>query len=206
MKNLFKSIFDIGSSLIGLIVLSPILLVLSVLIYFNMGSPVIFRQERPGLKGKAFIMYKFRTMTDTKDETGKDLPDHIRLTRLGRFLRSTSLDELPELMNVLKGDMSVVGPRPLATDYLERYSPEQMRRHDIKPGITGWAQVNGRNDLSWSNRFKLDVWYVDNHSFFLDLKILALTIIKVLKREGVEVEGQSAGQSFYGNSEKEENI
>ena len=171
-----------------------------------MGSPVIFKQERPGLKGKGFIMYKFRTMKDTKDETGEDLPDHIRLTRLGRFLRGTSLDELPELMNVLKGDMSLVGPRPLRIAYLERYSPEQMRRHDIKPGITGWAQVNGRNDLSWSNRFKLDVWYVDNHNFFLDLKIIALTIFKVLKREGVEVEGQSTGQSFYGNSEEEENV
>ncbi len=206
MKISLKRLFDITSSLVGLILLSPILFLLSILIYFNMGGPVIFKQKRPGKNGEIFTMYKFRTMTDAKDETGAFLPDHIRLTGLGRFLRGTSLDELPELMNVIKGDMSLVGPRPLSIEYLEWYSPEQNRRHDIKPGITGWAQVNGRNELSWGKRFKLDIWYVDNQSFLLDLKILALTILKVLKREGVEVEGQSTGQSFYGNAEKEENV
>ncbi|WKA53858.1 sugar transferase [Planococcus shixiaomingii] len=206
MKNWIKNFFDKGSSLIGLIILSPLLLLISFLIYLNLGKPIIFKQERPGYKGGIFVMYKFRTMNDKKDEKGEVLPDHIRLTKLGRFLRSTSLDELPELINVLKGDMSLVGPRPLAIEYLERYSPEQMRRHDVKPGITGWAQVNGRNNLSWGNRFKLDVWYVDNHNFFIDLKIIALTFIKVLSRDGVVVEGQSVGKSFYGNTEKEENI
>ncbi|TWT03727.1 sugar transferase [Planomicrobium sp. CPCC 101079] len=206
MKFFIKKSFDIGSSLIALILLSPLLLLLSIIIYFNMGSPVIFKHQRPGFKGNLFLMYKFRTMTDEKDEHGELLPDHIRLTKLGRFLRSTSLDELPELINVLKGDMSLVGPRPLEVVYLEHYSPEQMRRHDVKPGITGWAQVNGRNELSWENRFKLDVWYVDNHNFFIDLKIILITILKVVKREGVLVEGASSGEAFYGNLKKEEHV
>ncbi|TWT27859.1 sugar transferase [Planomicrobium sp. CPCC 101110] len=206
MKFFIKKLFDISSSLIALIIFSPLLIVLSLIVFLNMGSPFIFKHERPGLKGKLFVMYKFRTMTDEKDENGQLLPDHIRLTKLGRFLRSTSLDELPELINVLKGDMSLVGPRPLEVEYLERYSPEQMRRHDVKPGITGWAQVNGRNELAWENRFKLDVWYVDNHNFFIDLKIIFITILRVLQRDGVEVEGNSSGESFYGNIKKEEHI
>lgn len=204
MKSFIKKTFDIGSSLIALIILSPLFILLSIIIYLNMGGPVIFKHERPGYKGKLFTMYKFRTMTDKKDENGQLLPDHIRLTKLGRLLRSTSLDELPELINVLKGDMSVVGPRPLEVWYLELYSPEQMRRHDVKPGITGWAQVNGRNSLSWENRFKLDVWYVDNHNFFIDLKIIFITLLKVVKREDVLVEGASSGEGFLGNLKKEE--
>ena len=206
MNSLLKSLFDKVSAFVGLITLSPLFCLFSVLIYFDMGRPVIFKQKRPGMNDEIFTMYKFRTMTDAKDEKGAFLPDHIRLTKLGRFLRGTSIDELPELVNVLKGDMSLVGPRPLLIEYLERYSPEQKRRHHIKPGITGWAQVNGRNELSWEKRFKLDIWYVDNQNFLLDLKILALTILKVLKRDGVEVEGKSAGQSFNGNSEKEEHV
>lgn len=161
-----------------------------------MGQPVLFRQKRPGLNGKPFDLLKFRTMTEDRDEKGDLLPDRSRLTRLSRLVRSTSLDELPELFNVLKGDMSLVGPRPLLMRYLERYTPEQMRRHEVKPGITGWAQVNGRNALTWEEKFKLDVWYVDNQSFWLDLKIIALTIWKLIKREGINQPGQATAAEF----------
>jgi len=162
----------------------------------KLGRPVIFRQQRPGFLGKPFTIYKFRTMTDAQDENGHILPDAERLTRLGRFLRSTSLDELPELWNVLKGDMSFVGPRPLLMEYLGRYTPQQARRHEVKPGITGWAQVNGRNALTWEEKFKLDVWYVDNIGFRLDMKIIAMTVWKILKREGINQPGQATMEEF----------
>jgi len=164
-----------------------------------MGSPVLFRQVRPGLHRKPFVMYKFRTMRDLRDTEGRLLPDEMRLTRVGHILRATSLDELPELFNVLKGEMSLVGPRPLLMEYLELYTPEQARRHEVKPGITGWAQVNGRNAITWEEKFKLDVWYVDNWSLGLDLKILALTLIKVLKREGISADGHATMPEFRGS-------
>jgi lipopolysaccharide/colanic/teichoic acid biosynthesis glycosyltransferase len=169
------------------------------LVRVNMGAPVLFHQERPGLHGRPFILYKFRTMRDLRDVEGRLLPDEMRLTRLGRILRSTSLDELPELFNVLKGEMSLVGPRPLLMEYLNRYTPEQARRHEVKPGITGWAQVNGRNAITWEEKFKLDVWYVDNWNLGLDLKILGLTLIKVLKREGISAGGHATMPEFRGS-------
>lgn len=198
MKKLRKRIFDITISSIIMVLFLPIMAIISSLIFISMGSPVIFRQERPGYKGIPFKMYKFRTMNNQTSLNGKLLSDKDRLTRLGKFLRATSLDELPELLNVLKGDMSLVGPRPLAMEYLSRYNPEQARRHDVKPGITGWAQVKGRNHLSWEERFKLDVWYVDNYNFWFDLKIILLTIKTVILREGVVPEGRSAIQDFMG--------
>ena len=164
-----------------------------------MGSPVLFKQVRPGLRGRPFMMYKFRTMTDERDIQGRLLPDEQRLTKLGRFLRSTSLDELPELFNVLKGDMSLVGPRPLLMEYLPLYTPEQARRHEVRPGITGWAQVNGRNAISWEEKFRYDVWYVDNWSFWLDIKILWMTIVSVLKREGISAQGHVTMPPFTGS-------
>jgi lipopolysaccharide/colanic/teichoic acid biosynthesis glycosyltransferase len=163
-----------------------------------MGSPVFFKQQRPGLHGKPFYMFKFRTMTNACDGDGCLLPDCDRLTPLGRFLRSTSLDELPELFNVLKGDMSLVGPRPLLMQYLDRYTPEQARRHEVRPGVTGWAQVNGRNALSWEDKFEMDVWYVDNRSFWLDLKILWMTLLKVVRREGISGDGCETMTEFEG--------
>lgn len=177
----------------------PLVALVTLGVYFRLGSPVLFRQQRPGLHGKPFTMYKFRTMTDARDAQGNLRPDAERLTSFGRFLRSTSLDELPELFNVLKGDMSLVGPRPLLMQYLERYSSEQMRRHEVKPGLTGWAQVNGRNALSWEEKFALDVWYVDHQSFWLDLKILALTVWKIFKREGISQPGQATAEEFMGS-------
>lgn len=195
-----KRLFDLVVSLLLLILLSPILLLIALLIWITQGSPVLFRQQRPGYLGKPFICYKFRTMSDRRDQNGHLLPDEQRLTRLGKFLRSTSLDELPELFNVLRGEMSLVGPRPLLMQYLERYTPEQARRHEMLPGITGWAQVNGRNALSWEEKFRLDVWYVDHWSFWLDLKILALTVIKVLRREGISSEGYATAPEFMGSS------
>jgi len=165
-----------------------------------MGSPVIFRQERPGLHGRPFRMIKFRTMRNATDAAGNPLPDAQRMTRVGTFLRSSSIDELPELWNVLRGEMSLVGPRPLLMEYLPLYSPEQARRHDVKPGITGWAQINGRNALSWDEKFALDVWYVDNRSFLLDLKILALTVKKVVVREGISQQGQATMEKFRGSA------
>ncbi len=200
---LCKRIFDLVVSLVLIVLLSPLLLVIALLVYFVHGSPVIFRQQRPGFQGKPFICYKFRTMVDRRDEKGQLLPDEQRLTRLGRILRSTSLDELPELINVLRGEMSLVGPRPLLMQYLDRYTPEQARRHEVLPGITGWAQVNGRNSLSWEDKFRLDVWYVDHWSFWLDLKILALTIIKVIRREGISQEGFATAEEFMGSGKKE---
>jgi len=196
MKRLVDSI----AVLLGLLALSPLLLSLSFLVRLKQGMPVLFRQERPGLHGRPFKLYKFRTMTEERDANGNLLPDHQRLTNFGRFLRSTSLDELPELFNVLKGDMSLVGPRPLLMEYLDRYSPQQARRHEVRPGITGWTQINGRNGLTWEEKFKLDVWYVDNQSFFLDLKILAITIRKVIKREGINHPGQATMEEFKGLS------
>jgi lipopolysaccharide/colanic/teichoic acid biosynthesis glycosyltransferase len=194
-----KRLFDIVVSMISIVLLIPLFGILYIFIWINLGTPVLFSQSRPGLKGKPFVMYKFRTMRDSVDENGMLLPDALRLTKFGKFLRSTSLDELPELWNVLKGEMSLVGPRPLLMEYLPLYSDEQARRHDVLPGITGWAQVNGRNSLSWVEKFKLDVWYVDNHSFFLDLKILFLTLKKIFIREGISAEGVATMNKFTGN-------
>jgi lipopolysaccharide/colanic/teichoic acid biosynthesis glycosyltransferase len=193
-----KSFFDLVISLFCLILFSPIMLIICLLIYFNMGSPVIFYHTRPGLYGKPFKMYKFRTMKNTRAGNGSLLPDEQRLTRLGRIIRSTSLDELPELFNVIKGDMSLVGPRPLLMEYLSRYTPEQARRHEVKPGITGWAQINGRNNLTWEQKFKLDIWYVENRGIWLDIKILFITFVKVFKREGVNAKGHATMPEFMG--------
>jgi lipopolysaccharide/colanic/teichoic acid biosynthesis glycosyltransferase len=195
---------DIALSGLALLLLAPLLLLLALLIRFFLGSPVLFRQQRPGLNGRLFNMVKFRTMRDAFDAYGNSLPDARRMTRLGSFLRSASLDELPELWNVVKGDMSLVGPRPLLMEYLPLYSPEQARRHDVRPGVTGWAQVNGRNALSWDEKFKLDVWYVDNQSLWLDIKILFMTIKKVFVREGISAEGQATMGRFTGSGHKEE--
>lgn len=184
----------------GLILTSPVMAITALLVRLTMGKPVLFRQVRPGLHGKPFILYKFRTMTDERDEQGNLLPDEQRLTRLGRFLRRTSLDELPELWNVLKGDMSLVGPRPLLMEYLPLYTPEQFRRHEVKPGITGWAQVNGRNAITWEEKFKLDTWYVDNLSFWFDIKIIFMTVWKIIKREGISYPGAATMPKFQGNS------
>jgi sugar transferase EpsL len=197
-QRAIKRAFDLTTSLLLLLLFSPLLGLLALLVRLCLGSPVVFRQQRPGLYGKPFTIYKFRTMTDARDSQGNLLPDKQRLTLFGRFLRSTSLDELPELFNVLKGDMSLVGPRPLMMQYLERYTPEQMRRHEVKPGITGWAQVNGRNAITWEQRFVLDVWYVDHCSLWLDLKIIALTAWKVLAREGISQPGQATMEEFMG--------
>jgi len=195
-----KQIFDTLLSLVGLIILFPLLIVVSIIIFFTISCPVIFSQNRPGLNTKAFTFYKFRTMSIEKDNNGKLLPDEKRITKLGHFLRKTSLDELPSLWNVLKGDMSLVGPRPLLMEYLDRYSPAQARRHEVKPGITGWAQVNGRNAISWEDKFKLDVWYVDNQSFWLDVKILIMTIWKVLKGEGISHARHVTMDKFQGKN------
>jgi len=172
-------------------------------VLLTMGRPVLFRQQRPGLRGKPFTLYKFRTMRDARTASGELLPDDLRLTTFGKWLRSTSLDELPELFNVLKGEMSLVGPRPLLMEYLPRYSPEQARRHEVKPGITGWAQVNGRNALTWEEKFRMDVWYVDHWNLWLDMKIVLLTIWKVLKREGISAEGSATMPVFTGNTTQE---
>ena len=188
---MFKSIFDKTLALFLIILFSPIYIVVSLLIFFKMGSPILFRQKRPGYKEKIFGIYKFRTMTNEKDANGNLLPDDKRLVGIGKFIRSTSLDELPQLFNVLKGEMSFVGPRPLLEEYLPLYNQKQKRRHDVKPGITGWAQVNGRNAISWEQKFDYDVWYVDNQSFWLDLKILVMTIRKVLVRDGISAEGEA---------------
>ena len=182
----------------ALVVLSPLLSVIAISIWWKMGKPIFFRQMRPGFNGYPFPLYKFRTMTDKRDQNGHLLSDDERQTPFGRFLRTTSLDELPELWNVLKGEMSLVGPRPLLMQYLDRYTPEQMRRHELKPGITGWAQVNGRNAISWEEKFKLDVWYVDHATLTLDLKILFLTIWKTFKREAINQPGQATREEFKG--------
>lgn len=200
-RRLGKRLLDLVLTIPLLIVLCPVLLFIALLVHLDLGSPVIFRHLRPGLHGKPFTIYKFRTMNNSRDEQGNLLPDAQRLTRFSRFLRSTSLDELPELINVLKGEMSIVGPRPLLMEYLARYSPEQMRRHDAKPGITGWAQVNGRNAISWEQRFALDMWYVDHLSFWLDLKILARTVGAVLKRRGITQPGHATISEFLGSKD-----
>ena len=196
-----KRIFDLIAALLGMILLSPLILFTAVGVSIFLGAPVIFCQKRPGHKGQPFFIYKFRTMRDASDSAGNLLPDSERLTRLGRFLRTFSLDELPELFNILRGEMSIVGPRPLLMEYLERYSSEQMRRHDAYPGLTGWAQVNGRNAITWQEKFALDVWYVDHWSFWLDIKIVLLTLWKVVKREGISQPGQATIEYFMGNSD-----
>ena len=193
-----KQTFDFITCLLSLVFLSPVLGLIGLLVRLTLGSPVLFRQTRSGLKGKPFTIYKFRTMTDERDGDGHLLPDGKRLIRLGRFLRKTSMDELPGLFNVITGDMSIVGPRPLLMRYLGRYTPAQARRHEVKPGITGWAQVNGRNAINWEQKFQLDVWYVDNWSFSLDLKIIGMTIMSVLKREGICQETQATMEEFLG--------
>lgn len=193
-----KRILDIVLSFAALLLLSPVLFILIIAVWVNAGYPFIFSQMRPGHLGKPFRIYKFRTMSNECDSEGNLLPDGLRLSSLGKFLRSSSLDELPELINVLKGDMSLVGPRPLLMQYLERYTPEQARRHDVRPGVTGWAQVNGRNAISWEEKFALDIWYVDNWSFWLDLKILVLTIIKVISRQGISAPGEATMPEFIG--------
>jgi len=195
-----KRLFDLLVTLPALFLLAPLMGLLALLVRFKLGAPVLFRQQRPGLHGRPFTLYKFRTMTDARDAQGALLPDAERLTPFGRFLRSISLDELPELFNVLKGEMSLVGPRPLLMEYLPRYTPEQMRRHEVRPGITGWAQVNGRNALTWEEKFQMDVWYVEHLSFWLDIRILALTFIKVFQREGISQPGRATVDYFTGSA------
>ena len=200
-KHFFKRFFDFILSLSALLIASPILLVVTIWLHFaNKGAGAFFFQERPGKNGKIFKVIKYKTMTDERDASGKLLPDTERLTKVGKFVRSTSIDELPQLINVLKGDMALIGPRPLLVQYLPLYSKEQARRHEVRPGITGWAQVNGRNTLSWTEKFKHDVWYVDHYSFLLDLKIIFLTIKKVLIREGISQEGAATMEFFTGNN------
>jgi sugar transferase EpsL len=196
-----KRTFDLAVAIPAFIIFLPILVILAVAIYRKMGGGIFFLQRRPGLHGKPFNILKFKTMSDTKDKDGNLLPDSERLTKFGRFLRSSSLDELPELINVILGDMSLVGPRPLLMQYLKRYTPEQARRHDVLPGITGWAQVNGRNAISWDDKFKLDVWYVDNHTVLLDIKILFMTVARVFKREGISQTGHATAEEFMGNKD-----
>ena len=196
---MLKSLFDKTLALFLIILFSPIYIVVSLLIFLKMGSPILFRQKRPGYKEKIFGIYKFRTMTNEKDANGNLLPDDKRLVGIGKFIRSTSLDELPQLFNVLKGDMSFVGPRPLLVEYLPLYNQKQKRRHDVKPGITGWAQVNGRNAISWEQKFDYDVWYVDNQSFWLDIKILWLTFLKVVKRSDISSSTSSTMEKFTGS-------
>ncbi len=196
-----KRIFDLIAASLGLVILSPFILLIAVLVRIFLGTPILFRQTRPGYKGKPFAIYKFRTMTDAHDAQENLLSDDVRLTRFGKFLRSLSLDELPELFNILRGDMSFVGPRPLLMEYLPLYSSEQMRRHDVHPGLTGWAQVNGRNAITWPDKFKLDVWYVDHWSFWLDIKILFMSLWKVIRREGISQSGQATIEYFKGNKD-----
>ena len=195
-----KRVLDVSLAGIAIVLLLPIMVVIGITIAASMGRPVLFTQERPGLRGEVFKIYKFRTMKSARNRKGEQLPDNQRLTNLGKALRSTSLDELPALWNALTGDMSLVGPRPLLVEYLPLYSDEQNRRHDVKPGITGWAQVNGRNRLSWQEKFELDVWYVDNQSFFLDIKILFMTLARVLRRRDISQVGHATMEKFKGNN------
>ena len=194
-----KKLFDRSAALCGLVVLSPLLIVSSFLVWLSLGRPLLFHQQRPGWFGRPFTLFKFRTMSERRDSSGELLADGDRLTRLGRFLRTTSLDELPQLWNVLRGDISLVGPRPLLMDYLPRYSPEQARRHEVLPGITGWAQINGRNALSWEEKFSLDVWYVENWSLMLDLRIITATFGSVLRRQGIHSTNHATMPEFPGN-------
>lgn len=202
---MLKRFFDLFVALFLLMITMPILALVAALVRFYLGKRVFFCQIRPGLGGHPFTVYKFRTMTDATDSQGTLLPDAVRLTRFGLFLRRTSLDELPQLFNVVKGDISLVGPRPLLMEYLSLYSAEQARRHEVRPGITGWAQINGRNAIDWEEKFKLDVWYVDHHSFFLDLKILVLTFLKVIKREGISSQENVTMPKFTGNQALDKN-
>lgn len=201
---MIKRVFDIFCAALALLILSPVIAAIAWQIRRRLGSPVLFRQTRPGLNGKPFEMIKFRSMRDAVDARGNPLPDSERMTPFGAFMRASSLDELPELWNVLKGDMSLVGPRPLLMEYLPLYSPEQRRRHEVRPGVTGWAQINGRNALSWEEKFRLDVWYIDNRSFWLDLKILFLTVKKVLVRDGISAAGEVTMPKFTGSIEKKQ--
>jgi lipopolysaccharide/colanic/teichoic acid biosynthesis glycosyltransferase len=196
---MLKRLFDILVSTLLIALLLPIIILVFVFIRVNMGSPVLFRQIRPGLKGELFTVYKFRTMSEELDAAGNALPDGQRLRSLGRFMRQTSLDEIPQLFNVLTGDMSLVGPRPLLVEYLPLYSPDQARRHLVRPGITGWAQVHGRNTISWQDKFSLDIWYVENASFMLDIKILCMTALKVLRRDGINAFDADTMKKFTGN-------
>ncbi|WP_285889737.1 sugar transferase [Neobacillus niacini] len=198
-RTLLKRSMDLILSLVAIIVLSPVILIVAILVRVNLGSPILFKQERPGLNEKIFMMYKFRTMTDARDEKGSLLPDSIRLTRFGKFLRSTSLDELPELINILKGDMSIIGPRPLLVQYLPLYNEHQKRRHEVRPGLSGLAQVSGRNAISWEEKFDLDIEYVENVSFIEDWKIILLTIKKVVVREGINSETAATMEYFNGS-------
>lgn len=202
LSRSIKSLLDRLLAAIALIILSPFIMIIAIAIRFNMGSPIIFSQPRGGKDNSTFTFYKFRTMTDEKDSDGKLLSDMERLTHLGKFLRQTSLDELPQLWNVLKGDMSFVGPRPFVAAYLDRYTPEQARRHDVLPGITGWAQINGRNSITWEEKFKLDLWYIQNWSLWLDLKILVQTFIKIIVKEGVDEDTNTTSSEFLGTLKK----
>ncbi len=203
--NIWKRSLDVAVSVFLLLILGPLMLLLALLVYIRLGSPVLYRQTRPGLHGKPFLMYKFRTMTDDRNDAGSLLPDEERLTSFGRILRRYSLDELPEMIKVLRGEMSIVGPRPLLMEYLGRYTMEQMRRHDVRPGLTGWAQVNGRNAISWEEKFELDIWYVDRQSLRLDVKIIFMTLMKVLKGEGISQQGHATMEYFMGSREKSDN-
>ncbi|VEF49068.1 sugar transferase [Bacillus freudenreichii] len=193
-----KRLQDLTAALMLLVLLSPFIILIGLLVRYNLGRPVIFRQQRPGLHGKPFYLYKFRSMTDERDESGNLLPDHKRLTSVGKFLRKYSLDEIPQLLNVLKGELSLVGPRPLLMEYLPLYTPRQAKRHLVRPGITGWAQVNGRNAIDWEDKFELDVWYVENQSILLDIKILFITILKVIRSEGIHQPGKATVENFKG--------
>ncbi|MDY7224216.1 sugar transferase [Halalkalibacterium halodurans] len=203
---MLKRLFDILFSTILIILFSPIILLVSVILFLKLGRPIFFKQERPGLHGKPFHIYKFRTMTNQRDEQGQLLPNNLRMTKLGFFLRKYSLDEIPQLFNVLKGELSFVGPRPLLMEYLPLYTSEQARRHTVKPGITGWAQVNGRNAISWEEKFNYDVWYVDNQSFWLDIKIILITVGKVFKSEGITPEGKVAVEKFRGSNFEKKDV
>ncbi|HIY33922.1 MAG TPA: sugar transferase [Candidatus Eubacterium faecigallinarum] len=204
MYKYIKRFFDFVSALLALIVFSLLLAVVAVLVKIKLGSPVIFKQERPGLNNKVFTLYKFRTMTGERDKNGELLPDEVRLTKFGQFLRNTSIDELPELINILKGDMSVIGPRPLLVQYIPLYNKHQARRAEVKPGLSGWAQVNGRNSVTWEDKFDMDVYYADNYSLALDLKILFMTVKNVIKREGISSDTSATMEPFTGTSEKKE--
>ena len=204
MYKHIKRLFDFVSAFLALIVFSLLLAVVAVLVKVKLGSPVIFKQERPGLNNKVFTLYKFRTMTDERDENGEFLPDEVRLTKFGQFLRNTSIDELPELINILKGDMSVIGPRPLLVQYIPLYNEHQARRAEVKPGLSGWAQVNGRNSVTWEDKFDMDVYYVDNLSLALDIKILFMTVKNVIKREGISSDTSVTMEAFTGTPEKKE--
>ncbi|MDE0513196.1 MAG: sugar transferase [Gammaproteobacteria bacterium] len=199
LSDFIKRLFDLVVSLVLATLLLPLLALLAVLEHIDLGSPALFRQQRPGLWGKPFTFYKFRTMNNRTDVHGRLLSDDGRLTGFGRCLRRTSLDELPQLFNVIRGDMSLVGPRPLLMEYLDLYTDEQMRRHAVKPGITGWAQINGRNAITWEEKFSLDLWYVDNHSFFLDLRIILLTVVRIIKKEGISQKGMATAEKFKGS-------